>query len=135
MDGCLIIVVKLIFQVFWVFDLVQHIVDVLIKGVLGVDLLSDFTVLILEFLGIHNHFIDLLCSEFALLVGNGDAVFSILIASLVSCYGQNGVFVDFKDHIDLWKASCIRLDSFELKLAKLVVIFNKYSFPLVNVDF
>ena len=68
----LILGVDLVGQLLLVLDGVPHGVDVVLEGVLGVDLLLQGLVLVGELLGVADHRLDLLFGEAALVVCDGD---------------------------------------------------------------
>merc|ERR1719440_463597 len=110
-----------------------HGVDVAIEGVLGIHTLLHLLVLISELLSLLDHLLDLLLSQAALVVGDGDLL-TLACALVLGTNVQDTVGVNLEGHLDLRLATGSRRDSTKLELAQEVVVLGHWSLTLVDLD-
>jgi len=132
-DGALVVGFELVGKLFLIFDTVLHLVDVVLKGVLGVDLLLDGLIFLSILLRVLDHFLDLLLGESTLIVGDGDGLFGS--GSLIlGAHSHDGVLIDFESDLNLWDTLWCWWDSVHVEFTKVVVVLGKSSLTLENVD-
>jgi len=103
-NGALVILVQLVGELVLILNCVAHLEDVVLEGVLGIDLLLDGFVLVSELLGVSDHLLDFVRGEAALIVCDRDVL--LFAGSLLdTANGQNGVLVDLESDFDLWNTS------------------------------
>jgi len=122
-DGALVVLLQLLSELVLIFDRVAHGVDVVLKGVLGVDAFLDGFVLISELLGIIDHLLDFLGSEAALVVSNGDSL-GLADTLLNTGDGQDGVLVNLEGDLNLGNTTSRGRDAGKIELAELMVVFD-----------
>jgi len=108
---------------------------VVFESVLGLDLLGGDIILLLEFLGILNHLLDILFGESTLVVGDGN--FVLLTRSFINSRDvKDTVGINIEGNLDLWNTSCSWWDTLKVEFTKLVVILSHLSltFEYLDVD-
>jgi hypothetical protein len=70
LDLVLVFGFNLVGELLLIFNSVSHCVDVVLEGVLGIDLFLESLILVGEFLGVTDHGLDFLFRETALIVGD-----------------------------------------------------------------
>ena len=97
-----------------------HLERVALYGVLGGDTIPLGLVVLLVFLGVGNHPLDVLLGETTLVVGDGDLVL-FAGAGVAGDYVEDTVGVDVKGDLDLWDTTGCWWDAGELELAEKVL--------------
>merc|ERR1719329_1881324 len=110
-----------------------HRVQVAIEGVLGIDTLLDFLILVSELLGFLNHLLNLLFGETALVVGNGN-LFRLTSGLILCADVQDAVGVYLECDLNLRLSSRSWRDSSKLELSKQVVVLSHRSLTLEDLD-
>ena len=123
-DGLLVILVELVGKLLLVFNLVAHLINVVIELVLGIELLLNFFVLLGEVLGLFHHAGDVFLGEAALVVGDSDGL-GFAGALLVGGNGQKGVLVDLEGNLNLGGSAGCGGDSVHVELAEVVVVLDE----------
>merc|ERR1712194_106206 len=110
-----------------------HGVQVAIESILCIYAFLNLLIFVCELFSFLDHLFDLLFSEAALVVGDGD--FLTLASALVfSSYIQDAVRIDFESYFDLWLATRSRGDTTKFEFAKQMIILGHRTFALEDHD-
>ncbi|KAG5457289.1 MAG: NAD-specific glutamate dehydrogenase-domain-containing protein [Olpidium bornovanus] len=107
-------------------------VHVVLQCVLGLDVFAQRLVFACELFRLANHALNLLLTQAALLVRDGDGLG--LSGGLISGTNGNTVGVDLECHLNLRDASRRRRDAGEIELAEEVIILGHRALALENLD-
>merc|ERR1712159_723505 len=107
--------------------------EVAIKRVLGVNALFHLLIFIGKLFSLLDHFLDLLLSEAALVVGDGDLL-GLTSALVFGTDVQDTVGIDLKGNLDLWLSAGSRRDSSKFELAQQVVVLGHGTLTFEDLD-
>ena len=112
---------------------VAHLEAVVLKGVLGLNLLSDGIILSLELVGVGDHFLDLCLGKTTLIVGDNNLLGSTggLIASGDV---EDTVGIDLESNLDLGGTTGCGGDALEVELSEQVIVSGHLTLTFVNLD-
>merc|ERR1712048_1248822 len=107
--------------------------EIPIEGILGINTLPDFLILIGKHLGILDHFFDLLFCQPALVICDGNLL--TLSSALVLCTNiENAVAVNLKRDFNLWLSTRSGRNSTKFELSKQVIVLGHGTLTLKNLD-
>lgn len=87
----------------------------------------------LVFLGIIHHSLNLVLSQTALVIGDGDLVF-LARGLVLSTDVQQAICIDVKGHIDLRHTTRCRWDAVEIERAQQMVVLGHGALTLEDLD-
>jgi len=112
---------------------VLHLEAVVLKSVLGLDLLADDVISSLELLSISDELLDVLLGETALIVGDGDLLG--LTSGLVGSGNvEDTVGINVEGDLDLGGTARCGGNAVEVELSEEMVILGHLTLTLVNLD-
>mmetsp|Transcript_9347 Transcript_9347/g.8809 ORF Transcript_9347/g.8809 Transcript_9347/m.8809 type:complete len:212 (-) Transcript_9347:1260-1895(-) len=132
-DLLLVISIQFVSQLLLILNGVPHGVDVVLQGVLGINLLFQYLVLLSKLLSILDHSFDFFFAKSSLVISDGNTLGGSS-SFLHSVHTQNTVLIDFKGDFDLRNSSRSRRNAVEIKLAKIVVVLGHSSLSFKHLD-
>merc|ERR1719379_1543050 len=135
-DGLLLVLVHLLTETLVVarsFNGRLHRMDVAVESVASVDALLGKLVLLRELLGLADHLLDLLLSQTALVVRDGDLLRRAR-ALVLGADVEDAVRVDLESNLDLRLSTRGRGDAGHVELAELVVVLRHRPLTLEDLD-
>mmetsp|Transcript_15132 Transcript_15132/g.26368 ORF Transcript_15132/g.26368 Transcript_15132/m.26368 type:complete len:242 (+) Transcript_15132:233-958(+) len=116
-----------------VFNLRLHAIQVILKRVLGFDLVFQRSVLLRKLFGFLHHALDLALAQPPLIVCDRDRLF--LLASLIfRAHAHNAVGINLKRHLDLRSASRSGRNPRQVEFAQQVAVLGHRAFALIHLD-
>ena len=132
LDGLLILIGEVGLQLLLV-EGVLHLEAVVLKTVLGLNLLSDGVILSSELVSVGDHLLDLLLGEATLVVGNGDLL-GLTSGLVTSGHVEDTVGIDIEGDLNLRSTTGRGRDTLEVELSEQVVVLGHLTLTLVNLD-
>lgn len=132
-QGLLVLLIKLATKTLLIVDLVLQAESVVLKTIASLNALTGSLILLGVLFSLGNHALNLLGSEAALVVGDGDG---LLLASalIVGRDLEDTVGVELKGDLDLRNTTGSGRDASKLELAKNVVVFGHGTLTLEDLD-
>jgi len=126
--NCLLVsFLKFILELLLVLNGVSHLVDVVLKLVLGFELFLDGLVLFGELLGLFYHAVNICFAETTLIVGNSDGL-DLTCSLLGSLDSQDRVLINLESDLDLGSSTGSGRDAVDIELTELMVVLYKGAF-------
>jgi hypothetical protein len=132
-DRLLVILINLATETVLVVDLVLEAEGVVLEAVTGLDLALHGLVLLGELLGLLDHALNLLGSETALVVGDGDGL-SLASALIGGADLQDAIGIEVEGNLDLRNTTGRGGDVGQLELAEHVVVLGHRALTLEHLD-
>lgn len=127
LNGLLIVIFEFVLELLFVLNGVSHLVDVVLKLVLSLELLLDGLVLFGELLGLFYHAVNVGFAKTTLVVGNSNRL-NLTCSLLGSLDSQDRVLIDLEGDFDLGSSTRCRRDSVDIEFTELMVVLNKGAF-------
>ena len=132
LDYLLVLVGEVVLQLLFVESVLNR-EAVVLKSVLGLDLLTDGIILNFELVGVSYHLLDLLLGETTLIVSDGDLLGfpGCLVASR---HVQDTVGIDVEGDLDLGGTTGSGRDTTEVELTEEMVVLSHLTLALEDLD-
>jgi hypothetical protein len=127
LNGLLIVIFEFVLELLFVLNGVSHLVDVVLKLVLSLELLLDGLVLFGELLGLFYHAVNVGFAKTTLVVGNSNRL-NLTCSLLGSLDSQDRVLIDLEGDFDLGSSTRCGRDSVDIEFTELMVVLNKGAF-------
>ena len=132
LDGELVLGGEVSLQLLFVKS-VLHLEAVVLKSVLGLDLLADGIILSAELVSVSDHLLDLFLGETTLIVGDSDLL-GLSGGLIASGNVQDTVGIDIESDLDLGGATGCRGDAAKVELTKEMVVLGHLTLAFEDLD-
>jgi len=132
LDGELVLGGEVSLQLLFVKS-VLHLEAVVLKSVLGLDLLADGIILSAELVSVSDHLLDLFLGETTLIVGDSDLL-GLSGGLIASGNVQDTVGIDIESDLDLGGATGCGGDTTEVELTKEMVVLGHLTLAFEDLD-
>jgi len=112
---------------------VLHLEAVVLKSILGLDLLSDGVILSSELISIGDHLLDLFLGETTLIVSDSDLL-SLTSGFICGRYVEDTIGIDIESNFDLRSTTRCRRDTFKVEFSEQVIISGHLTFTFKDLD-
>ena len=132
LDGGLILIGEVGLQLLFV-ENVLHLEAVVLKGVLGLNLLSDGIILSSELVSVGDHLLDLLLGKTTLIVSDSDLL-SLTGGLIASGDVEDTIGINIESNFDLRGTTGCGGDALEVEFTEQVIVFGHLTLSFENLD-